>query len=203
MAFSSTPTYAELKTAIANWAKRADLSTYLDDVILMGEKWVFRNARTRDMETALNLSISSGVAAIPTDYVEMKHSYIDGTPVQSLQMRPASWIYIQYPTRSAEGKPVYIGTEGSNFIFGPYADSSYTLKGIYYKRLTSVASSANALFTANPDLYLFAALAELEPFLKNDKRIGLWTAKRAEILAQVNGEDNDGNYGGLLTVRAA
>lgn len=204
MAFSNPPTYAELKTAINNWSKRADLSTYIDDVILMGEKWIFRKARTRDMETALSVTIASGVAAIPADYVELKYAYVDGSPTQALQMRAASWIYLEYPERSSSGKPKFIATEGSNFIFGPYSDSTYTIKGIYYKRLTSVASSANALFTNNPDLYLFAALAELEPFLKNDKRVGLWMAKRDEILAQVNGEDTKGMYsGGPLSMAAA
>ena len=57
-------------------------------------------------------------------------------------------------------------------------------------------SSANALYLANPDLYLFSALAEAEPFLKNDKRISLWMAKRDAILMDVNGEDDKARFSG-------
>lgn len=196
MSFSSTPSYAELKTGVADWLKRADLTSSIPDLIYMAEKWIFRHARTRDMETALSVVISSGVAALPADFVSLKHAYISGTPVTTLQPKSSSWIYLQYPTRSADSKPKFIGVDGSNFIFGPYPDSAYTVAGIYYKRLTSVQSSANALFLANPDLYLFAALAEAEPFLKNDNRMNLWISKRNEILADVNGEDNIARFSG-------
>jgi len=197
-------TLTELKTAITNWAKRDDLSSYLDDLILMGEKWIFRHARTRDMEEPLSVTISSGVAALPADFVALKHAYIDGTPIEPLQAKASSWIYTRYPTRSSESKPKYIAVEGSNFIFGPYPDSAYTVAGEYYKRLTSVISSANALFTANPDLYLFAALSELEAFKKDDKRVELWMAKRNAILADVNNEDRAAEFsGGPLTMYVA
>ncbi len=204
MSFSATPTYAELKTAVANWLHRSDLTNYVDDLILMGEKYVVRKARTRDMETTLNVTMSGGVAALPADFVELKHARIDGSPSTSLQPKAANWIMLRYPLRSADGTPKFIGIDGSNFVFGPYPSSDYTVKGIYYKRLTAIASSANALFTNNPDLYLFAALAESAPFLKNDARVPLWEAKRDRILMDVNGEDQNARFsGGALSMVAA
>jgi hypothetical protein len=189
-------TLAELKTAITNWSKRADLASYLDDIIEMAEKRLFREVRTRDMETALNVTVSSGVATIPTDFVELKYAYVDGSPTRALKVRPSRWIIENYPVRSSDGKPFYIGVDGANFIFGPYPDSGYTIKGTYFKRLESIATSANALFVDSPDLYLFASLAELEPFLKNDKRVQLWEAKYAQIRDQVNAEAKYDLYGG-------
>ncbi len=196
-------TYAELKTAVYNWMHRADLANYVDDIITIGEKWIFRNARTRDMEEPLSVSITSGAAAVPADYVSLKNAYIDGTPAQPLSITSASVIFAKYPNRADSTKPLLVAAEGANFIFGPWGGSSYTIKGTYYKRLTVVSSSANALFTKNPDLYLFAALAETEPFLKNDGRVSLWTAKRDQILAQVNGEDQASRSGDAMRIRAA
>lgn len=203
MTFSATPTYAELKTALTNWLRRSDLTSYLDDLILMGEKWIFRKARTKDMETALSGTIASGVLAVPNDYVALKFAYVNGSPTTPLQPKSASWIYNAYPDRSSLDTPQFIARDQGNFIFGPYPDSTYSILGTYYKRLAAVASSANALFTANPDLYLFAALAEAAPFLKNDSRVTLWTAKRDAILQDVNSEDKEGAYGdGPLAVTA-
>ena len=197
----SIQTYAELKTSVSNWLHRDNLATYIDDLITVGEKWIFRKARTRDMETSMSVSITSGAATIPADFVALKHAYIDGTPIGKLDIRPASWVYSQYTNRSDSTKPTTIAVEGSNFIFGPWGGSSYTLKGTYYKRLAAVSVSANALFLANPDLYLFATLAETEPFLKNDKRIALWAAKRDQILFDVNGEDQSSRSGNDMQVR--
>jgi hypothetical protein len=195
----SIGTYAELQTAVSNWMHRSDLATFIPDLILMGEKWIFRNARTRDMETALNVTISSGIASVPADFVALKSARISGSPNVALRVRPASWIYSQYPNRSNGSIPSFIAVEGSTFIFGPSA-GGYTVLGTYYARLASVQSSANALFVANPDLYLFATLCEAEPFLKNDKRMPLWMAKRDQILNDVNSEDKESRQGDAMEV---
>jgi hypothetical protein len=189
-------TYAQLKTAVTSWMDitSTDLTNQIDDLIMVGEKRLFREVRTRDMETALSSAIASGVVALPASYVGLKFAYIDGTPVQRLERRPAEWIYEAYPTRSSTGKPKFIGRDGTNFIFGPYADSAYTVKGIYYARLAAVATSANSLFVANPDLYLFG----------RDNRIPIWEAKYAKIRDAVNGEDKQEDAsGGALQMRVA
>lgn len=184
-------TYNELKTSITAFldVTAADLTSVIDDLVTVGEKRIFRECRTRDMEEALSATISSGTIALPSGYVELKYARIDGTPSQPLERRSAESLYEMYPMRSSEGKPKFIAREASTFIFGPYADSDYTVKGVYYKRLTAVSSSVNALFTANPDLYLFACLAESEIVIGRDSRIAIWEAKYNKILADVNGED--------------
>jgi hypothetical protein len=197
----SISTLAELKTALNNWTKRGDLASYAEDLILMGEKWIFRNVRAREMEdSALSVATASGVATIPTDFVGLKHARISGSPSTPLKIMPATWIYSTYPNRSAGGLPSYIGVDATNFIFGPSA-GSYTVNGTYYKRLTSIITSANTLFTTNPDLYLFAALAETEAFLKNDKRVGLWMAKRDQIKNDINKEAQGSRFGDAMAVQ--
>lgn len=194
-------TYAELKTAIVSWldVPTATFTSQIDDLVTVGEKRLFREARTRDMESAISSVIAGGVIALPTDYVAIKYAYIDGSVVSRLERRPADWIYQTYPIRSADARPKYIARESTNFIFGPFPDSAYTVKGIYYRRQTIIASTPNALFLANPDLYLFSCLAESEPLIGRDARVALWEAKYQRILADVNGEDRteDASGGGL------
>lgn len=184
-------TYAELKTAIVSWMDiaTADLTSIIDDLVTVAEKRIFREARTRDMEAALSGTISSGAVALPADYVELKTAYIDRSPTQWLERRATQWIYEEYPMRSSSGLPKFISREGTNFIFGPYPDSAYSVKGIYYKRLAALSSGVHALFTNNPDMYLFACLAESEIVIGRDKRIPVWEGKYNKILADVNGED--------------
>jgi hypothetical protein len=190
----SLSTYADLQTSVASWLHRSDLTAITPDLIRLGELRIFREVRCRDMETALSGTIASGVIALPSDYLDLKFAYIDATPVSKLDRASASQIYEQYPYRNASGKPTSIGREGSNFIFGPYPDSGYTVKGIYYAEPVSIATTANALFVANPDLYLFAALCEAAPYIQDDPRVQLWEGKYASIKQQIAWQDTE-EYG--------
>lgn len=195
-------TYSELKTAVANWLNRSDLTSYIPDLITFGEKRIFRELRIRTMETALSGTISSGVVALPSDYVQLKFAYVDGSPTRILQRRTAEFIYEHYPTRSSGAKPNFIAREAGNFIFGPYPDSAYTIKGIYYKRLDALSdSNTTNWFTTNaPDLLLYAALVEAEPFLKNDSRIATWEGLYMRAKTQVQTEDNSEDQSGSAPV---
>ena len=199
-------TYAELKTAIAAWTQvsAADLSSQIDDLVTIAEKRIFREVRTRDMETALSVTIAAGVAALPTSYVALKMAYVDVSPIQELERRSGEWIYRNYPYQASSGIPKYIGRVGTNFVFGPYPDSTYTIKGIYYVRLTAIATTVNALFTANPDLYLMASLAEAEMLIGRDSRVPIWEAKYQKIMTDLNGEDKTEDQSGSgLQMRSA
>lgn len=197
-------TYAELQTAVSNWLHRSDLGSIIPDLIMLGEKRIFREIRARIMETALSDTIASGVIALPSDYLELKFAYVDGSPVKLLQRTSPTALLQKYPLRSSTSKPFLIARQGTNFIFGPYPDSTYTIKGIYYAQPTGIATSANSLFTNNPELYLFAALLEAEPYMKNDNRVMLWQAKYDQIKDQINSYEKQeaGSGSGLQVVTA-
>lgn len=190
--------YSTLKTNIANYLNRSDLTSYLDTFIDFAEARIYRELRIQAMEQSLSSAISSGVVAVPTGYLDMKFAYIDGSPVQPLQRKSLEFIYDRYPSRAADGKPKYFSREGSSFIFGPYPDSAYTMKGVYYKSLDGLSdSNTTNWFTTNaPDLLLFAALCEAEPFLKNDGRIPMWEAKYNAVKNDVQSNDNRERYSG-------
>lgn len=192
-------TYATLKTSIAAWIGGADsqtaatlgISTAIDDIVTLGESRIFRETRTKDTEFALN---SNGI--VPSDYVALKFAYLDGARATVLERRTLEWIYSNYPTRSAEGTPKYIGREGLNFVFGPFANAATLIKGVYYRRLLPLSTAVHGLFLNNPDLYLFACLAEAEILVGEDSRIKLWEAKYQKILMDVNLFDKQENASG-------
>jgi hypothetical protein len=193
--------YATLKTEVAAWIKRSDLTSVIPGLIQFAEGRIYRDLRIACMETALSATMSSGAIAVPTGYVELKNAYIVGSSAQPLLRRDAEWIYGNYPTRSASGLPKYIGREGSNFIFGPYPDSDYSVAGIYYKRLDALSdtNTTNWFITNAPELLLFATLCEAEPYLVNDPRLVVWERKYAQVKdALQRQEDNEAFSGSVL-----
>lgn len=186
-------TYADLQTSIKSWLRRSDLDSVIPDFIALGEDRIYRNLRVRQMEEEIDTSISSGVLAVPADYVDMKYLYVDTATKQWLERKTAEWIYRNNPSRNA-GTPLYFARDGSNFIFAPVQDVA--VKGMYYKRLPSVATELNDIFTAHPGLWLFAALSETAPYIQNDQRLPMWEKKFADILMEVNAEEYRENASG-------
>lgn len=194
--------YPGLKSAIATWLHRSDASAIAADLIAMAEWKIYRLARIRAMEAALSGTISGGVLALPSDYVDMKFCYLNTTPKIILERRTAEWINRTYPTGT--GVPQYFARDLGNLVFGPSPASGYSIVGTYYKRLPALSDSnqTNWFITNAPDLLLFGALSEAQAYYKADARIATWQAKFEEILSQVQGEDNrEALSGGPLTVR--
>lgn len=172
-------TYTDLKTALANWLARSDLTSYLDDFIDLAEERLARDLRIRAMETTMNVTLSGGVAAIPSDYLQLKHVHIAGSPTQPLEPKESTWIFDQFPTRSSESKPKFVAEDGSNFVFGPFPDSNYVLGGAYWGKPASLTTAAPTnVWTDNcPDVLLWACLCESAPFIGNDERALVWEEK--------------------------
>lgn len=197
----SIASYSDLKTSIANFLHRADLTSMIPEFIVDAEARIYRELRIRAMETALSSAIASGTIAVPSGFLEMKFCYADGSAAQKLERKDAEWIYTNYPTRSASGKPVFFAREAETFIFGPYPDSTYTIKGIYYKRLAALSDSntTNWFITDAPDLLRYAALCEAAPYMKDDKRIPVWEAKYQDVKNRLERTDKrEGVSGSLL-----
>jgi hypothetical protein len=190
--------WASLKTEIAAWLNRSDLTNEIPGFIQFGENRVYRDLRVRQMETALSSAIASGVIAVPTGYLEMKYAYINGSPTRKLERKDAEWIYHNCPTRSADGAPKFFAREATNFIFAPYPDSAYTVKGVYYKQLPALSGSntTNWLTSDVPDLILFASLCEAAPWLQDDARIPIWEKKYAQIKERVQLNDEQEEFSG-------
>lgn len=202
----SIASYSELKTAVGSWLSRSDLTTYIPDFITLGEKRIYRDLRIRAMEASLSSTIASGVIAVPSGYVAMKYAYVNASPIVKLQRKDVEWIYQNYPTRSSDGQPKFFAREADNFIFGPYPDSTYTINGLYYKRLDALSdSNTTNWFTTNaPDLLMFAALCEAAPFLKADARIAVWENKYAMVKDSIQREDDQEDISGsplMVTMR--
>lgn len=195
---SNITTWATLKTEVANQLNRTDLTNDVPFFIQLAEFRIYRELRVRQMETVLNSTMSSGQIAVPSGYRSLKFAYIDGTPVQKLERKDAEWIYHNYPTRSASSKPFYIARDGGNFIFGPFPDSAYTVKGVFYKQLDLLSDSntSNWLITDAPDLIYFAALCEAKPWLGDDERIAIWERKYEVVKQRVQLTDNAEEFSG-------
>lgn len=191
--------YTTMITDIINWTNHDEITTAnAQSLIRYAEKKVYRKAKVRSMEATLSVTIASGVAALPADFMGLKSVKIAGSPDQPLEVIDDEQLLRRYPDRTSQTKPKLCATEGDNLIFGPYPDSNYTVKGMYWKKLEALSGSntTNYFTEDGADALFFCALAEAEPFLKNDPRVPLWTAKYLESIREINKEYMKGRFAG-------
>lgn len=195
--------YETLLTAVADYLARDDLTTFVPNFVQNWEERFYRNPDNwaNWMEASLSGTISSGVVAVPSDYLGLCHAYISGDSSTPLLRLSAQQLYAAYPRGSASGRPRAIARDRSNFVFGPVPDSDYTLAGTYYAKPTLIRSDSdgiNWLMTNAPDLILYGALLEGEPFLKNDSRLAVWADFYAEALAAYRRQHRDEDRSGSV-----
>lgn len=173
--------YTTLQTAVGDYLARSDLTSFIPNFV---QNWEERFYRESDnwgawMETALNVSISNNVAAVPADYLGLRIAYISGQSSPPLKRISLDQMLQRFPRSvTGGGNPAYISRQGSNFIFGPVSASG-SLVGTYYAKPTNLrtdSDGANFLTSDCPDLCLYGSLLEAETFIKNDKRLPVWTS---------------------------
>jgi hypothetical protein len=197
--------YATLQTSIAGFLHRTDMTAIIQELIADAEFRIANELRIRAMEASFTGTIASGTVALPSAFLEWKHVYIDGDAAQKLERRDAEWIYTNYPTRSATGKPVFFAQEADALMFGPYPDSNYTVKGVYYQKLAALSDSntTNWFITNAPDLLRYGALCEAAPYMQADERIGVWEQKYNQVKQRIERtERREKSSGSLLTMKA-
>ena len=192
--------YSELQTAVANWLDRDDLAARIPEFIVLCEARFNRSLRIRAMET-LDISVDTvggtSTVALPTGYVQMRDISLITSPITQLQYLTPE-IMNRLNAGSFTGKPETYTIIANNILFGPTPDSAYDISMLYYKTfdpLTALAPT-NWVITNAPDVYLYGALLEAEPFLMNDQRVQLWATALTQSITTLQEQDNKDRHSG-------
>lgn len=180
-------TYAELQSAVANWLDRADLADRSPEFIVLAESRLNRQLRLRLAEREANLAVGAGAAsvALPADYGEAL-SLRAADPARVLRFRDPVLI----GRDGAPGLPEFWTVDGATVRFERPCGQAAVFVLRYLARLAlSDAAPANALLTAHPDLYLFAALVEAGPYLRDAELLSVFEARLQQALAEVNAKE--------------
>ena len=193
--------YSNLKTAIANFLARDDLSSEIDDFIDLTEADFNRRLRVRSMETVnSSFTIDAATESLPTGFLQVRSLVLTSPDPDSalVLMSP----YHQADTNGSDqsGQPRAYSIEGSNFRFSPTPDSSYTARLTYYKAFDALSGSAttNHILTNHPDVYLYGALYFASTFIRgmDAGTVAQFKSQYEAALKQVEDADEKDKYNG-------
>ncbi len=162
MALSS---YSELKSSVANWLNRTDLTDEIaDDFIKLTEADFNAKLRIRQMEQQDDVTIDAEQVTVPTGFLAVRSFFI----LQSSVKYPLEYItphnLFEIKGGSRTGRPRTYTIESDNevekFRFGPAPDTSYTGKLSYYKAIGALSDSntTNYILSKHPAIYLYGSL---------------------------------------------
>ena len=199
MAFAN---YQDLIDATLSWLNREDQETQgrVADFIVFGENRIFRRLRTRDNEVEVIFDSQVGNNAqgvvLPADFKEVKTVQYDD---RMLERKSDQWLLTRDPN-AAGGVPQYFARVGNNLRFWRSADANSDVILWYFNQQVHIdASYVPAFYLVAPELYLFGALLEAEPFLKHKDKVPIWQAKYDEVFAAVELEHIAQEYAGSTT----
>jgi len=196
MAFTN---YTDLKSSVADYLARTDLTAQIPDFITLAELRLKRDLRIRQMlqVATATMTVSDSTVALPSDFLAIREIHLNTNPASSLEyLSPTSFFSNALTTNL--GKPTKYTVLAAEFQFAPIPDSAHVVQILYYATPTPLSASvpSNVFLSTCPDLLLYAALGEAEPYLINDARIQTWAALYDRGLASLSSSDESSEYAG-------
>ena len=194
-------TYSALKTSIANWLNRSDLTSEIsEDFIVLTEKDFNSKLRIRKMITTdSSFTVDAETVALPTGFLQIRDMYIveGGTKYALHYITPAQMDQIK--GSSTSGQPSTFTIIGDNFRFAPTPASSYTATINYYKAFDALSDSntTNYILTNHPAIYLYGSLYHAANFLGGVEpaRLQQWQGMYTTALERLERNDREDQYG--------
>ena len=198
-------TFSGLKTTIADYLNRDDLTSAIPGFITLAEAKFNRKLRVRQMVKRATATLDTQYFAFPSDFLQAKEFQLNTNPIT----------YLQYVTQNqgdygsatnyvANGKPLFYTIIGTQIQVIPTPDTSYTGELTYYGKIPALSDSntSNWLLAYAPDLYLYGSLVEATPYLKDDERLAVWSTLYTNSLGDIEIADQRASVASTPIVRA-
>lgn len=168
--------YSELKTEMASRSARSDLSTNLDNMIVLAEARMLRDLkRSHELQLTTSLAVDAQSEDLPSDFAGMVRIRI-GTDHPPLDYLPPDSFWSRYAA-DYTGRPIMYTIEANKIYFGPIPEETYTATYTYIEQLDIATDTTNRLLSIYPDIYLWACMVELADFIHDENMIAKYEAR--------------------------
>jgi len=190
--------YSDLKASIAGWLNRSDLTAAIPDFIALAEAQISRRlvmmGPVRAMVGRSDATIDSEFAAVPSDFMGARTINFAEDRSRLLEYCLPEEINRKKSFEGCiTGRPRFFSVVGGELQFfpAPAGGTSYVAELTYWKRVPALSDAAptNWLLSLNPDAYLYGALLQSAPYLKDDPRIQSWGTFFETILSDIAAAD--------------
>jgi hypothetical protein len=200
-------TYDELKTSIADFLNRDDLTSVIPTFIDLAEASLNRDLRHWRNENRAIAPVSSRYSALPSDFVEPIRMELADDKTKVSLMSHYEMQTQREATADKVGKPLnYNITQGEIELY-PTPDVTYNLEMYYYGKIPalSAANTSNDVLQYFPDAYLYGSLVHTAPYLGDDQRTQVWASLYQSTISAINAQSESAKQGAVgrrITIRS-
>ena len=202
-------TYAELQTDIADWLNRSDLAAVIPTFIQLVDARLNRDQLTRETKEltlddgtgtlALNLFTPQPSIPLQRAMTNMRSLMITGVqdpddaqlfnpPLRApvIQLTSVEQLYARRSELPTAAITRFAAVQAANILLAPLPDNVYRFTIIAeVQEPLSDANPVNDVLLAAPDVYLYGALVEAAPYIKDDERMPLWDQRFQTALGEL------------------
>ena len=207
--------YSELVTAVQNHLERSsESSARIAEWVAITQSYMhygdgagmnrMEPLRISAMETAADLSITSGTASLPTGHLETRRIYLDTDPKRFLKLVSPEKLYSTWAS-SITGEPLAFCVENGSYVFAPAPDGTYTGKCLYYKTFDALSLDADTdwVLTNAPQVYLWGTLSEAYDYHQDQANADRMRARFWAAIQSLNTDDDRKRNSGAVWVMSA
>lgn len=193
-------TYAGLKAAVADFLNKTNLTSQVPGFIDLAEAQMRRRLKVRhQVETMEITTASDGTYPLPCDFDGVVSIYAGTVPLTYLEPE-------MMDVRTApEGFPTTTySIFGDSLYFAPLPSDGGTTVTMRYRTLfcsLSATKRCNWILAKHPDAYLYGALMQAAPFLRDDDRIGVWGGLFNAAIDDINAQAKHQQYGAGVRIQ--
>lgn len=196
--------YAELKSAVADWLNRADLTSAIPNFVALAEAKFNRDLRTRQQVKRAYATLTGQYIQLPTDWAEGINLQLNVNPVRVLDFVTTDQADRIKARRYGDTDADAYTIVGSQLEVIPVVADDTEIEMAYYAKVPALSDSntTNWLLTEWPDLYLYGTLVHAAPYLREDDRIATWKGLADQLTEEIRLSDERAKHsGGPLRAR--
>lgn len=188
--------YSTLKSAIADWLNRQDLTSQIETFIQLAEVDMNNRLRTRDMVIRAEATSSNEFVQLPSDWLEaINLQIVDGkSPLRFVSMDEADIIV----ARQEFTNVTFYSIMDDAIELVPAPGDDIDIQMVYYGKIPALSDeeTTNWLLTKAPDAYLYGALAHASPFILDDQRMPMFIQLYSARIEALNDESKISAHSG-------
>jgi hypothetical protein len=192
--------YTELKSTIASFLNRDDLTSVIPTFILLAESQINRDVRHWQMESRSSGQQTGGdqYSQLPADWIEtIRLTLASGNkaPLQFISI--ADMASRRSSVNDAAGTPAYFSHVQGQIEMFPTPSQDTDIELLYYAKVPALeTNTTNWLLTEAPDVYLYGALLHSAPYLHDDARLAVWAQLYSAAVARINQSSDASKFSG-------
>tara|TARA_B100000212_G_scaffold282123_1_gene222192 strand:+ start:65 stop:712 length:648 start_codon:yes stop_codon:yes gene_type:complete len=191
-------TYDEIKTKVAEYLNRTDLTSQMDMFIDLTESDINKVIKHQDLIKRANAVAETQYTQLPSDWsrvinVELNtsdHTTLLQQSTESLDLKRTS-------IDNVSGRPEYFAITDNAIELCPTPDTNYELQLTYYANIPELSSTntTNVVSDKFPDVYIYGCCKHASVFLMEDERVRMFQALFDKALEEVRLQQERASFG--------